>query len=455
MKIFVAILFLVFSLIISTVAAEEPGLPAGLGEPSLPMGLSDNSSSDFEWDDEETVAWQINGFAEGRFGLWRKSQNYLGEYPVAEARMQLSAERAFDAATVNFSVDVIYDNEASNTRPDLDEGRGWIDLRIANVVFSPQSNIDIRVGRQTLTWGTGDLIFINDLFPKDWNSFLVGRDNAYLKAPSDVIKVSLFSELANLDVIYTPLFDSDRYINGERVSYYNASLDRIAGTDAVVTTEKLNQWFADDELALRLYRNVGAYELALYGYTGYWKSPGGVNVDTGKAIFPRLSVYGASFRGPLMGGIINGEWGYYRSLDDSSGDNPFINNSEFRALLGYEQELISNLTLAMQFYGTRMLDYDAYLRTLPGNLPSLRQNRYELSSRLTWMMLEQKLIASLFLRYSPSDNDYYFRPKLSYSQSDHWSYELGANLFYGDQEHTFFGQFKNNDNGYVALRYGF
>ncbi|MFW6031595.1 MAG: hypothetical protein ACOC9T_03300, partial [Myxococcota bacterium] len=32
--------------------------------------------------------------------------------------------------------------------------------------------------------GTGDLVFLNDLFPKDWRSFLLGRDLDYLKAPS-------------------------------------------------------------------------------------------------------------------------------------------------------------------------------------------------------------------------------------------------------------------------------
>ena len=50
----------------------------------------------------------------------------------------------------------------------------------------------------------GDLLFINDLFPKDWVSFFVGRDDEYLKAPSDSLKASFFNELFNLDFVYTP-----------------------------------------------------------------------------------------------------------------------------------------------------------------------------------------------------------------------------------------------------------
>ncbi len=65
-------------------------------------------------------------------------------------------------------------------------------------------NRSITLGRQILTWGTGDLVFINDLFPKDWVSFFIGRDVEYLKAPSDALKVSAFSSWANLDLVYTP-----------------------------------------------------------------------------------------------------------------------------------------------------------------------------------------------------------------------------------------------------------
>ena len=448
-------LFLSLIIISSFTMAEEPMLPSGLIEPTLPSGLDSDPEDDWDdddsdWQDAET--WQFNGFWEARLGTWRKAQSFLGQYPIAETRMQLSGERAYDNFTLNISADLLYDNMATKQQPDLETGQGWLDLRVANIVFSPLSFMDIRLGRQILTWGTGDLIFINDLFPKDWNSFLIGRDNAYLKAPSDAIKLSMFSNTANLDVVYTPRFDSDRYINGERVSYYNANLGGIAGTNAIVNTDKPEQWVSDGELALRLYRNIATFELALYGYRGYWKSPAGISDN--KAIFPRLNVYGASFRGPFFKGIVNGEWGYYDSRDDANGSNALINNSEQRLLLGYEQELIANLTLAFQLYSTQMLDYDNYVKSLPSDASEAKQYRHEVSSRLTWLALNQKLMASLFIRYSPSDNDYYLRPKLRYSMDDHWSYEMGANVFYGKQANTFFGQFEYNDNVYAALRYG-
>lgn len=466
---------LLLSLIIVNAGAiaEEPALPTGLGvesEPGLPSGLesgpalpaglasasqneNDRDDEGDDWQDEER--WQFDGFWEARWGQWQEDQRYLSRQPIAESRLHLATERAYNKATFNLSADLLYDNVSTEQDAKLESGQGWLDLRTANIVFSALANTDIRLGRQILTWGTGDLIFINDLFPKDWNSFLTGRDDSYLKAPSDAVKLSLFSNTVNLDLVYTPRFDADRYIDGERVSYYNASLGRIAGTDALVIAEKPAQWFEDDEFALRLYRNISAYEVALYGYSGFWKSPGGATPITGNAIFPRLNVYGASLRGPLLGGIVNGEWGYYDSIDDASGNNPLINNSEQRLLLGYEHELIANLTLAIQLYSTRMQNYDAYRQALPGALSATAQNRHEISTRVTWLALNQKLTTSLFLRYSASDKDYYLRPKFHYAVDDHWSYELGANIFYGEQADTFFGQFKHSDNIYAALRYGF
>ena len=36
---------------------------------------------------------------------------------------------------------------------------------------------DVKIGQQVLTWGTGDYVFLNDLFPKDYPSFFAGRSD--------------------------------------------------------------------------------------------------------------------------------------------------------------------------------------------------------------------------------------------------------------------------------------
>lgn len=393
------------------------------------------------------AAPQLNGFAEWRGGLRLRNDAHQPDAPpLNEARLQLDSSAAWKDIQFRAKADFIYDGV--DNEPDIDP-------REVSAAFSPLSAVDLKIGRQILTWGAGDYIFINDLFPKDWKSFLLGRDDEYLKAPSDAVKASVFSDIANLDVVYTPLFNPDRYIDGERISFFNPRLGRMAGDDDPFPVEKRGHWFTDDEIAGRLSRNLGGYDAALYGYHGFWKSPMGFDPVSGKATFPRLGVYGASARGNVLKGVGSLEAGYYDSLEDRSGDDPLIPNSQARFLAGYEQELVTDFTVGGQYYLEHMLDFAAYRAALPEGMPPADENRHVLTLRLTWLGLHQNLRLSLFTFYSPSDNDAYLRPSASYRIDDHWTASIGANLFMGESERTFFGQFEDATNAYASLRYGF
>ena len=50
----------------------------------------------------------------------------------------------------------------------------------------------------------GDLIFINDVFAKDYRSFFVGRDDQYLKAPQNAIRAEYYNPLGALSFVWTP-----------------------------------------------------------------------------------------------------------------------------------------------------------------------------------------------------------------------------------------------------------
>lgn len=388
---------------------------------------------------------EVHGFYEIRSGYRLRKDKYEKDMSVMETRLQVDLASFLDWADLKVKGDVIGDMVTEHAD---------FDLREANIFTRPTDFMDIKVGRQILTWGTGDLLFINDLFPKDWQSFFIGRDTEYLKAPSDAAKVSLFSDFVNLDIVYTPQFDMDRFISGERISYWNSNLGRLAGRDAIQGTNKPNRWFRDDEIAARLYKNINNYELAFYGYRGYWKSPGGQNAARSQAIFPDLNVYGASIRGAVGKGIGNFEFGYYESDDDQSGKNPLVNNSELRFLAGYTQEIGRDFTAGFQYYVEHMLDYGQHKDSMPVGLDRDR-NRHVATVRLTKLLMNQNLRCSLFTYYSPSDKDAYMRPNINYKATDNLALEAGANIFFGDYPSTFFSQFQNNTNIYVSLRYSF
>ena len=429
---------------------EGPGRPAPpeetAGEPGPPSFFK-------TWLDK--VPFDISGFAEGRGGVRTRNDPTQKDLSIGEGRWELQLDKDWEKISLRLTSDFLFDAVPDDHSIDLEMGTGWIDLREASILYRASSFSDIKIGRQILTWGTGDFIFINDLFPKDWNSFLIGRNDEYLKAPSDAFKFSLFFSWVNMDVVYTPRFDNDRFIDGRRLSYFNINVGRIVGRNFPVNVARRKNWFDDDEVSMRVFRNIGRFEAAFYGYWGYWKSPGGFDATRGLFTFPELNVYGASVRGPVGSGILNIETGYYDSGDDRKGNNPLIRNSEFRILVGYERELLPEFTGSVQYYLERMIDHAAYLKTLPSGFPAFKENRHVLTLRLTRLMMNQNLTLTLFNFYSPSDEDGYLRPKINYKFTDDWQGEIGANFFYGLRDHTFFGQFKDNSNVYVALRFGY
>ena len=156
-----------------------------------------------------------------------------------------------------------------------------------------------------------------------------------------------------------------------------------------------------------------------------------------------------------MGGILSLEGGYYDSRDDNAGVNPTIANSEVRFLLGYQRQLLEDFTIGVQYYAEVMMDFDAYERTLP--TVSTRRNKYRdiVTVRLTRFLKHQTWMLSLFTFYSPAEQDYLLQPQVDYKVTDAFSTTLGANLFGGEKQMTFLGQFARNDNIYVTLRYDF
>ena len=445
-------------------AAAEPSLPAGLDnqikspEPELPMGLGlgeETVSAEKESPLSTGILSELDGFWDVRAGLRTQHDSFEKDASLGEMRLQLETQHNANIFLVNATCDFVYDPVFDNHGVHLEEGLGFVDLREANILFTPVGFMDVKLGRQILTWGTGDMLFLNDLFPKDWRSFFIGRDVEYLKAPSDALKTSFFTGIVSVDVVYTPRFDTDRFIEGERISYWNDSMGRRAGRDAPVATLKPDEWFHDDELAIRFSKNVKGYELAAYGYSGFWKSPAGQDFFPGLAIFPDLSVYGASLRGKFSRGIVNLELAYYDSRDDRDGNNPFVRNSEMRTLLGYEQEIYPDFTMGLQYYLEYMLDYADYIDAIPPGLKQADEDRHVITLRLTRLLMNQNLKLSLFTYYSPSDQDAYLRPLIHYKVDDYWAVEAGGNLFWGENDYTFFGQFEKNSNFYTGVRFNF
>ena len=390
----------------------------------------------------------IHGFVENAFGARLSDDDDLAKhrrYNMFEQRLQLKSRYVLNDNVLNFKSDFFVDEYYG--------GKTGADIREANLAFSPADFMDIKLGRQTLTWGTGDYLFINDVFPKDYVSFYIGRDDEYLKKPSDALRISMYPAAVNIDLAIIGPFEPNTLPKGSRLSFFDSFQQGIAGRNSQLKLTEPGRQIKNFQYGLRLYRNFGSNEAALYFFRGFDQSPRSyLNEAANELFYERLDVYGFSLRGPFLGGIANIETGYCHSPQDEKGDNRLIENSSFKNLIGYEKDLGNDLKVGFQYLYERKLDYGNYSSALLAQDYFWDETRHLLTQRVTKLYKNQTVQAGLFNFYSPSDRDGYFRASVSYAITDQWKFSAGANVPWGEDDITDFGQMKKNKNIYIRTR---
>lgn len=393
-----------------------------------------------DWEENTTNQW--SGYLELGYGS-RLSKDSLfdSQSTLEHFLVYLENDWDFEKHKISFKAFGSYDGA-------LDKFKG--DLRELTISFSAFENTDVKIGRQISTWGTGDLLFLNDLFPKNWDAYFNGSNDTYLKTPSNSFRITSYFDLINLDLVWTPKFAADSYINGDRFSFFSPQVGaNIGGYDVINEVEP-----SSDELALRIYKNYKGIEYALYGYKGFDKRPLGAT-ETFQPTHHKRNLVGASVRGNLAGGIFNLEYSYENALEDPDGSNPLVNNSLAKYLIGFESEWVPKLNVGFQLYREAIQDHSALMANSPWPQFEVSKNRDWLTNRIRYAAMQDKLTLNLFSFYSFTDKEYFLRWNINYRQDDHWNYTFGINQIDGKKYYTFFNQFKKSSNAYFRIRYNF
>jgi len=393
---------------------------------------------------QRKLPFELQGFINSRHALrTQETVAATNDFVLSEHRVQLHLFDFNKYFEYSLKSDFLYDHVLDKVR---------VDLREAHVDIATPHWLGLKVGRQILTWGKGDMLFINDLFPKEWQSFFIGREIEYLKAPSDAAKISFFVHPLELNIVYTPQFDSDIFPTGERLEFFDPFVQDFRYNENTLGVLERNRWFRDDELSWRLRFNIASVDIAFYGYYGYWKSPMGLDISSFQYTFPSLTSHGASVEANILGGVFAAEMGWYRSNDDLDGDDFTVENSSLRFLMGQRFDLPKSWTLAFQYYAEHMLQYDAFVSSLPPDAIVFKSVRNMLTARLEKKFLKDKLAIQLFNYYGIAERDNYLRYQASYTVNDHWKIDIGGNIFSGNTPYGFWSRFDNSSNIYLGIK---
>jgi len=383
----------------------------------------------------------LSGFLQQNMAFNTGETNPDGRhYKWLEERAQLKLDATGGAWRLLAKGDLAYDHLGREGQSELREG--YVDYTAGNW--------DMRIGRQIITWGLGDLVFVNDVFPKDHEALFAGRPLEYLKRGVDAVKLGVYPQFASFELVAAPDFRASTIPDARRFHVFDP-MPAVTNRETITPDQ--------GEAGLRVYRDIAGYDAALYLYRGFQRTPSmrpdSITAPTRITYFyPRLSVYGASVSGRAGEGVLSLEGAYYDSREDRSGNDFAVPNSQSRLLAGYQIQPVEDISLAFQYYIEYMHDYDAYRVTLPAGFPVEKRWSHTVTARLTQLFLHQTLRLSAYASYNATNGDHFVNPELRYSFTDRIWGAVGANLF-GGKPWGQFGQLARDDNVYLQVRYEF
>lgn len=321
---------------------------------------------------------------------------------------------------------------------------GDIDAREAFVDWSPTSALNLKLGRQVLTWGVSDYLYVNDVFPKNFDAFFTGAGFDRMKEPVDAARLAIHSSDADLEAVLSRS-KGDRTPNSARFA-------AMTMAKAAVPDDSANHQV---DVALKASTHAAGWDLSAYGASFDSRDERLYMDTTGlRSDRPRTRHLGLSVAGNFAGGLLWGEG----AVRNTSGDQTAVVSrqflpSAFKLIGGYSREVGQEITASAQLQLEGPGSHSRYLASLAPGVRPLKSVTSTLHLRVQGRWINQTLGAGAQLFVS-NEGDSHLNPFVSWSPADGWTFEGGANVFNGKPD-TRYGAFKDDSNVYVLGRFSF
>lgn len=315
--------------------------------------------------------------------------------------------------------------------------------REAYLDWTASKTLSIRAGRQVITWGVADYLFVNDVFPKNYDGFFSGKPFDHMKAAVDAVKFNALLQDNELEwVIAKPAQDDmplpQRFISQALPAGMQATRTSAQGGD----------------FAMRLARKIGDWDGALY-LARYHSRDAGLYFKGNGLQWAAQSTrhLGASATGSIWGGVGLIEMSYSATTLPANNMNRFFFGKRAKVLVGYARDIGADVSISLQYLHELEMDYAAYQRSLAPMVSAAARSRQTLYARVQGKFLHQSLSVGAQL-FAAQDGGKYFNPFVSYALMDGLNLEVGSNWFAGPTTSPY-GMMKQDSNLYTSLRYSF
>lgn len=318
----------------------------------------------------------------------------------------------------------------------------------ANFYFG---DVDLRVGKQIITWGRADALNPTDLLtPKDF-TLLSAKEEDERRIGTAAVKANYYRGEYTLSLIWLPIFNP-------------STISLTAPPGFRLVEDKRSQGrLTEQGFAAKLDHTGGDFDWSVSYYYGLDVIP------TGRSVTPtltqlthnRIHMVGADFARTLGRFGLRGEAAFVQT-QDPGGSDVVVKNPYVYYVLGVDHDVTEDLNITMQAYQRFIINYQD-LFTIPD--PAVRNvavlnvifhqqmDRIQegISGRIKAQWWNDTLEAEFLGVWNANRSDFFVRPSVAYAFTDAWKGFMGWDVFNGRKE-SLNGFLRNNTAFFAELR---
>lgn len=455
----------------------------------------------------------LSGLVKNETSLRLQEREERGDFMKVENTLQIGAEyrlmdnihlfglfRGFYEALYDIEDD-IYDSGYKDEYKELryPQGDEWLREAYVDLLFDW---LDVRIGKQQVVWGTADGIKVLDAVnPTDMREFTLD-DSRDSRIPLLMLKTELapttngtlqFLFIPDFEPNYIPPLGSPFTFRATAIGAANVgrwlstSFDPLPARPSYKEEEEIkpDPWENLDEstVGARWLDVIGGFEYTLnylYGYylsganyswfTDFKPMPPPQRPEVGdnptlhlQKRYERIHLIGSSFskaltKGLLAGLSIRGEFAYIKDVPGYYGTDGapkgVVKLDNYNYVLGLDKNFFTNWLFSFQLiqFISSISEHEGFGLLFGPTLGPMSQFETILTLKVSTDFMHERLKPEVLVLYWPES--WRISPKVKFEVFDYLNLAVGAHIFEGDEQNLF-GQFDDNDQVFVELRYGF
>lgn len=323
-------------------------------------------------------------------------------------------------------------------------------LREAYLYYG-KSGVDIRAGRQIVTWGVADAMRITDIIsPMDFTEFLT-QDYDDIRIPVNGIRVRYTRPKCSAEAIVIPV-SSFYELSADNANPWAVSLPGVNVPYSINLDNTPEKQFRNMEYGGRIGAYLSGVDFNLYALRTWNKMPvfrktmtvdGSLSCD---GEYRRMTMLGADLSVPLGKFIVRAEAAeYFGEAQDPVVNADVVTRNSTNALIGVDWYAGNDWQLGLQ-YSHKYINGDM------SGISSCR-NAGMATVRISKDLLHSTLSLSTFAYVDVANGGVYNRLSADYGLTDQIHALLGYDFFHAEKGQ--FAMYDRNSEVWIKLKYSF